>query len=376
MWQIILFIVVPALVLWLCKYIRIFNWLGAIVVNYIIGIILTNFGIVNFDKDITETVAFVAVPFSIVLMLASSDLNLFFKNSPKVIFSFILGLLSVMLISVFTTFLMKGKVKEIEIVAAMMVGCYSGGVANMASIGEALSVSSETFGVLSLYDVILGGAYLLFIFTIAKKFFELILPKYQQTSQEEKNFTTEQNKLESLYTKTKILEIFKSLLLGTVLTGLSVGISFLFYQKVDAPTIIISLTILGTLISLNPQIHSMPANFPTGDYFLLSFGLAMGALSDFQNFSMESLNTFIFMAIVLYGSIAIHLFFSKLFKIDTDTFIITSSAAIMSPPFIPAIATAIGNRQIILAGLSTGIMGMALGNLLGLLIFKLLTIVL
>ncbi len=376
MWQIILFIVVPALVLWLCKYIRIFNWLGAIVVNYIIGIILTNFGIVNFDKDITETVAFVAVPFSIVLMLASSDLNLFFKNSSKVIFSFVLGLLSVMLISVFTTFLMKGKVKEIEIVAAMMVGCYSGGVANMASIGEALSVSSETFGVLSLYDVILGGAYLLFIFTIAKKFFELILPKYQQTSKEEKNFTSEQNKLESLYTKTKILEIFKSLLLGTVLTGLSVGISFLFYQKVDAPTIIISLTILGTLISLNPQIHSMPANFPTGDYFLLSFGLAMGALSDFQNFSMESLNTFIFMAIVLYGSIAIHLFFSKLFKIDTDTFIITSSAAIMSPPFIPAIATAIGNRQIILAGLSTGIMGMALGNLLGLLIFKLLTIVL
>jgi uncharacterized membrane protein len=172
--------------------------------------------------------------------------------------------------------------------------------------------------------------------------------------------------------KKKSVEVIKSLVLGIILTAISVGISFLYFGSINAPTIIISLTFMGTLVSLIPSINKMKANFQTGDFLLLSFGLAMGILSDFSNFSLESINIFVFMALILYGSLIIHLFFAKLFKIDTDTFIITSSAAIMSPPFIPAIAASIKNRQIILAGLSTGIMGMALGNLLGILMYQIL----
>jgi uncharacterized membrane protein len=304
--------------------------------------------------------------------LASSNLKLFFKNSNKVILSFSFGLISVLIASFFATLIFKGKIKEVEIITAMMVGCYSGGVANMASIGEALNVSTEIFGILSLYDVILGGAYLLFVFTIAQRVFTLVLPRYKFLEDIKEDDDLENSTFSKLDLKKKSVEVIKSLVLGIILTAISVGISFLYFGSINAPTIIISLTFMGTLVSLIPSINKMKANFQTGDFLLLSFGLAMGILSDFSNFSLESINIFVFMALILYGSLIIHLFFAKLFKIDTDTFIITSSAAIMSPPFIPAIAASIKNRQIILAGLSTGIMGMALGNLLGILMYQIL----
>ncbi|HOL18438.1 MAG TPA: DUF819 family protein, partial [Bacillota bacterium] len=55
----------------------------------------------------------------------------------------------------------------------------------------------------------------------------------------------------------------------------------------------------------------------------------------------------------------------KLFKIDTDTFIITSTSAICSPPFVPVVANALKNKEIILSGIYTGIIGYAIGNYLG-----------
>ena len=46
-------------------------------------------------------------------------------------------------------------------------------------------------------------------------------------------------------------------------------------------------------------------------------------------------------------------------------FIITSASAICSPPFVPVVAAALKNRAVIISGLTTGIIGYALGNYLG-----------
>lgn len=62
---------------------------------------------------------------------------------------------------------------------------------------------------------------------------------------------------------------------------------------------------------------------------------------------------------------ALHAIFYKSFKIDTDTFLITSTAAICSPPFVPIVAMALKTREILLSGLTTGLIGYAIGNYLG-----------
>jgi uncharacterized membrane protein len=54
--------------------------------------------------------------------------------------------------------------------------------------------------------------------------------------------------------------------------------------------------------------------------------------------------------------------------LDADTVIILGSALICSLPFVPVIAGALKNREIILTGLTVGIAGYAVGNYLGVLI--------
>jgi uncharacterized membrane protein len=75
-----------------------------------------------------------------------------------------------------------------------------------------------------------------------------------------------------------------------------------------------------------------------------------------------------------FGSLALHMLFSRLFKVDTDTMMVTSTALICSPPFVPVIAGAIKNREVVVSGLTVGIIGYAVGNYLGFLVAQVLKV--
>ena len=81
-----------------------------------------------------------------------------------------------------------------------------------------------------------------------------------------------------------------------------------------------------------------------------------------------------YITLIVFGSLLLHMLFAKLLKIDADTMVITSVTYINSPPFVPMIAAAMKNRNVLLPGLTIGIVGYAIGNYLGLLIFQLLSI--
>ncbi|MGB9687051.1 MAG: DUF819 family protein, partial [Rectinema subterraneum] len=54
-----------------------------------------------------------------------------------------------------------------------------------------------------------------------------------------------------------------------------------------------------------------------------------------------------------------------LFNIDVDTMLIVSTSAICSPPFVGVVAVSLKARKLILPGITTGIIGYAVGNYLG-----------
>jgi uncharacterized membrane protein len=68
---------------------------------------------------------------------------------------------------------------------------------------------------------------------------------------------------------------------------------------------------------------------------------------------------------VQFGSVIVHLVFCRLFAIDGHTGLITSTAGIFGPAFIPPVANALKNREVILPGLICGVIGLAIGNYLG-----------
>ena len=68
---------------------------------------------------------------------------------------------------------------------------------------------------------------------------------------------------------------------------------------------------------------------------------------------------------VVFGSVILHFVLAKVFKIDRDTAVITSVAGIFGPPFVPVIADRFENKGMIVPGMTTGLIGFAIGNYLG-----------
>ncbi|MBP1669666.1 MAG: hypothetical protein H6Q21_2032, partial [Bacteroidetes bacterium] len=74
---------------------------------------------------------------------------------------------------------------------------------------------------------------------------------------------------------------------------------------------------------------------------------------------------FLYITFAVLGSLCLHAFLSWIFKVDADTLMIAHTALVCSPPFVPMVAGALRNREVIIAGLTIGLIGYAIGNYLG-----------
>jgi uncharacterized membrane protein len=113
-------------------------------------------------------------------------------------------------------------------------------------------------------------------------------------------------------------------------------------------------------------------SYPAGQYLILVFCVSVGALADLKILLEAAPSLFLFVGFCLFGSFVLHVFLARIAKIDVDTVLVTSTSAICSPPFVPLTAAAINNRDLIAPGITTGILGHAVGNYLGVLIAQVL----
>ncbi|MBN2883063.1 MAG: DUF819 family protein, partial [Clostridia bacterium] len=95
----------------------------------------------------------------------------------------------------------------------------------------------------------------------------------------------------------------------------------------------------------------------------------LGSMVNIKEMLSASPKVLGFVAISMFGAIIFHLIFAIIFKIDVDTAIITSTAGVYGPAFIVPVADAIKNKEVIVAGLTAGLVGYAVGNYLGLLVY-------
>ena len=131
-------------------------------------------------------------------------------------------------------------------------------------------------------------------------------------------------------------------------------------------TLILSLTTLSIACSFVPAIGKAAKSYDAGMYLVLIFSITVASMVDISKIDFtEGLWLAGYIAYSIFVSLIIQLLFSKIFKIDPDTTIISSVALINSPPFVPMIAESMNNKNVIISGITIGIIGYAVGNYLG-----------
>ena len=344
---------------------------------YIVGLLIKNLGFLPENADeLQKILTSVLIPLAIPMMLFSFDLRKFpLGDSLK---SLLAGLVAVVISIVVGHLIFKSHLgPNGHNVTGMLTGVYTGGTPNLAALKIMLDVDDSTYLLVNSYDMVVSFTHILFLITIGVKLFRRILPfdasavdqKYEQHNGGSDSYV-------GILKKNSLLQVLKALVLSLIISAISAGTACLFPESYLMTVIILMLTTLGLIASFWKPVRNLEKSFDAGMYLIYVFSIVVASMADISNLNFsEGLYLFLFLIFIVYGSIIMQTILSKIFKIDSDLMIVTSIAFISSPPFVPIVVDALKNKNVLVPGISIGLIGYAIGNYLGFILSEFLKII-
>ncbi len=376
---IIFYVLSPAVIIYLSQRIRIINRIGVVVVAYIIGVIAGNTGLIpENSRELQDIITMITIPLAIPLLLFSSNIRQWASLAGRTALSMVIALISLIAMVTLGYFLFKEHgIADLWKVAGLLIGVYTGGTPNLASLKIMLDVNSEVYLLTHTYDMIVSGFYFFFLISIGQRTFNLFLRPFALSGKpitaEGPSTTASENTYQGMLKKKNLLPLMGVLGLSALIFAVAGGASLLVPEKSQMVVVILVITTLGIAGSMIPGINRAPKSFELGMYFILIFSVDVASMVDLGNLAGQTPVLFSYLLLVIFGSLLLHLLLARIFKVDTDTMIITSTALICSPPFVPVVAGALRNRHVVVSGLTVGIVGYAIGNYLGFLVAEILS---
>ncbi len=366
------FCLIPAGVLWLCKKYSILGKIGPVLLLYALGIIIGNIGLMPEQLPaVQELLSNAMVPLAIPLMLFGCTFNM--KGARSQILALVTGMISVA-VAVVTGYLIFGQdMPEGAKIGGMLTGVYTGGTINLAALKTMLGVKDETYILINSYDILISFMYLSFLLAVGIKLFRKFLPNTLGTftEKDEATIKSEMEKenrkpFRSLFTRKGAAYVAILLGLTILIVGISAGVALLLPDSMFMTIFILMLTTLGIGCSFIKKVHNMKYSYDIGMYFIYIFCIVVASMADLSELNLlAGLDLLGYLLIAVFGSLLFQVIFAKIFRIDADMMVIASVTYINSPPFVPMMAAAMKNKDVLIPGLTIGVIGYAAGNYLG-----------
>ncbi len=402
----------PIFIVWLTRKFRLLGAVGAIVICYLVGFAFSAIGLSghDYDKGLTTTIAYVLVALSIPLVLFSINLKSVKTLAKGTVIGYSLCIVSAVIVAVAMFFITRLFMEGTDKLAAMTIGLYTGGTPNLNAIGISLKAGSENISAANLSDSIVGGLYFLLIISVMPKVYGAILKRREkraggkkgarnaavsdsgasaaadanpingtrEASADEQAVTVESAPVEepkkddytfgfSIKDKKSVLKLIGAFFLAVACLGVGALLEFLIEGTVDENLlyILIAVSVGGVALSFITPVREIKGQYPLGMYLILFFSIALAMSIDWTVFLTDILPTLAFFAVAQISVVLIHLLLCKIFRIDGDTALITSTAGVYGPPFIAPAAKACRRPDLIAPGIICASLGLAIGTVLG-----------
>lgn len=373
------YVITPAIVLWLCRKIKILNKIGPVLLLYLIGIVLGNSGLIDESAfKVQDLIVTIIIPLAIPMMLFSC--NFLQWNIKNAVLTLITGIIAVVIAIFAGYFIFKPLIGSdpaiggnIDKIAGMLAGVYTGGTPNLAAIKLMLGLPNETYILIHSYDMAISLIYLTFVLSIGIKLFRKILhyePSQKSTKSDHMPFEPEgEEPYKDFFKKENFLPVLGAAALSLLIFGIAGGLSMILPKDLQMVVVILTITSLGIGASFIKRVREIRKSYDAGMYLVYIFSMVVASMADLGRLNLAGgLYVLLYIVFVIFGSLVLQLIMARILKIDADTVLISSVSLINSPPFVPLIATAMNNRSVIITGLTVGLVGYAIGNYLGYLI--------
>lgn len=379
----LLFVLLPAVVLWLCRRFPLLDKLGPIMILYGLGILIGNIGWHPEQMPVVQEIATNAtIPLAIPMMLFACRFTL--SEASLQLRVCISGFLSVF-IAVVVGYLIFGKhLSEGTAIGGIMSGMYTGGMVNAAALQQIFRVEEEAYVIMCSYDIVISFLYLVFLVSVGYKLFRRlygerstrVLTEEDRAELEREIAEQKRNPYAGLWSKDGMMELAKIVGVTLIIVAVSALATLLFPAEWFMVIFILVLSTLGVVCSFFKPIRALRRSFDIGMYLIYIFSIAMASMADFSTLNLANgVNQILFLLIAVFGSLLLHALFCRIMRVDADSMTASSVAFVNSPPFVPMMVVAMKNKGALIVGLGAGIVGYALGNHFGVLMAKVLEMI-
>ena len=351
------------------------KWFGKIsgaIITITIGAVFTTMNLIPSASDTSIAVPaynFVygyIIPFSIPLLLFSTNLKKIIKESGKLLLLFVIGSIGVCVGAVIGHILLNLGPEGYKL-AGVFIGTYTGGSVNFMSVAASFDfVSDPLFATAVVVDNTFTNLYFLLIFSIPT--ISWIAGKF--STKPEGTLHNMNEDTVSASSTTVIVDIISVILISAFCCAVGFGIGPWLSNLIGTE---ISLEILVITLVATLLVNIFPIYFEKLDHIAFPFGMALmfiflatiGAACDLVALVQSSITVILLATIILIVHLVIILIAGKIMKMDIYEIVIASFANIGGPSISAPAAASYGRKDLVTPAILIAILGYVIGTILG-----------
>ncbi len=368
---------------------KVFGALGSALVGILLGMLLSNTGIIPGVSPAYDFLGGPAVSAGIILILLTVDVRSVAKAGPKMLGAFMLGAIGSALGASISAILLADSIgPETWKLAGQYTATYTGGGVNFAAVGAALDTSGELFAAGIAADVTMTAIWMAICLTVPILFTarggrvvedgtgpdsgeegaprpEAADVRADSSASVDEDSASSASLQEMLYSSVGAIELHHLAALTALVLGTLWVSEWLGGVLAPIPSVLFLTTIALVLAQL-PAVRGIHGAGVIGNYLVLIFLASNGAMSVLANIVVigPPIVYFALLTVTVHGLVIFGV--GRLVGLDLKTLAVASQAAVGGPASAMALATARGYTDRLLPGVAAGLVGYAAGNYLGL----------
>jgi uncharacterized membrane protein len=348
---------------------KVFRALGSALVGILLGMLLSNIGVIPGESSAYAFLGGPAVSAGIILILLTVDVRSVMQAGPTMLAAFLVGALGSALGASLSALLLADAIgPETWKLAGQYTATYTGGGVNFAAVGAALDTSGELFSAGIAADVTMTAIWMAICLTVPVLFAsggreEVAVPETEEMPKHE----TAPSLHAMLYSSVGAIGLHDLAYMAAIVLGTLWASDWLGVVLAPIPSVLF-LTTIALVLAQIPVVRAMNGTGVIGNYLVLIFLASNGAMSVLANIVVIGPPIVYFAAITVgvHGLVIFGL--GRLVGLDLRTLAVASQANVGGPASAMALATARGYTDRLLPGVAVGLLGYAAGNYLGFLV--------
>lgn len=250
---------------------------------------------------------------------------------------------------------------------------------NFNALGASLGINKTTMAIVLAFQMVITTPYIFFIIGGGFKLFRKLLPFNDVTrrgrindvdsvTQDGAVVTHDLENYQGMFTRKNFFGMLKGLGLSLLFLAIGAGLALLLTGTLNEMVVILTITTLSILASFSSKVRALPKTFELGMFFILIFSIIVASLFDIHSVNTSSLMIGAFVLWIVLLSATLHLLFCRIAHVSGDLFTVSQIALLCSPPFVPPVVGAMGNKKVLISGIVIGLVGYAVGTYLGLIV--------